>query len=354
MKRNLGIIAFANSGGLGIQTKRLVDMLSPYRVMVIDSTPFSRNKEQHFEWYENYDHFITYGFPRNHHILRFVKDLTHVFVCENPYNFYLLKVCKEMGIKTFVQSNYEFCENLNNPHLPVPDVFVMPSYWMVDDMKKRYKDVDVVVLPPPIDPDEFRRPREININRSSRKKRFLHIVGTSAAKDRNGTLDVVNCLKYAKRDFELVITSQHPFKDESLFTNDRRISFFIGNKQKNSELYEDFDEVILPRRYGGLSLVANESLMSALPVIMTDISPNTELLPSCWLVKAKKEDVLRARVDIDVYASDLHELAHEIDTISSFSVKNMQETKKFAYNLAKSEFSIDVLRDKYEELFNEY
>ena len=47
----VGLIAFANNSGLGIQTKRLYDMLKPDKVMIVDSRGFSKNKELHLEWY---------------------------------------------------------------------------------------------------------------------------------------------------------------------------------------------------------------------------------------------------------------------------------------------------------------
>ena len=47
----LGIIARADKTGLGNQTKELVDMLKPDKVLLIDSSHFNGNK-QYPEWYE--------------------------------------------------------------------------------------------------------------------------------------------------------------------------------------------------------------------------------------------------------------------------------------------------------------
>ena len=41
----LAIIARADATGLGNQTRRLVEMLNPERVLVIDSTPFNQNQQ---------------------------------------------------------------------------------------------------------------------------------------------------------------------------------------------------------------------------------------------------------------------------------------------------------------------
>jgi hypothetical protein len=341
----LGIIAFANNSGLGVQTRRLVEMLNPFRVMVIDATPFSKNKEQDFEWFKPYNHFICTGFPKNHDVVKFIDGLTHVLVCENPYNFYLLHACREKGIKTFVQTNYEFCENLNNPHLPLPDKFLMPSYWMIDDMKKRYGDI-VEYLPPPIEATPFTELFNKNTQRKG-KKRFLHVVGTLAFKDRNGTVDVLNALKYSKGDFELVITSQHPLP-EKYKTSDPRVTFEIGEKKDSIDLYRDFDAIILPRRYGGLCLTLNEALMSGLVPLMPDISPNKELLPPYWLVPAEKKDVIHARELIDVYGVEPSELGKKMD---EYAEKDLFPEKVVAYTIGIRQFSADILKPKYEKLW---
>ena len=41
----LGIIARSDNTGLGNQTKELVDMLKPDKVMLINSQPFNKNKQ---------------------------------------------------------------------------------------------------------------------------------------------------------------------------------------------------------------------------------------------------------------------------------------------------------------------
>lgn len=342
----LGILCFMSDSGIGVQTKRLVDFLKPSRLLVVDSTPFSKNKTQHPEWYDGYEKIVSFGFPQNHHILKFVEGLTHIFMVENPYNFYLIKVCNERGIRTFCQTNYEFCENLSAPHLPVPTMFLMPSFWYLEDMKKRYPG-KVKYLPPPIDSFSFYENMIHNLKRKG-KKRFLHVVGTLASKDRNGTLDLLEALPYTFNDFELVITSQHKLPD-MFYTDDERVTFKIGSVKEEKELYKDYDALILPRRYGGLSLVVNEALMSGLPVIMPDISPNDSLLSSDWLIPAYKKGDLKARVSIPYYRTDVNLLAKKIH---EFCSTDLLREKIIAALIGRVNFSSEILKDKYNELLN--
>ena len=60
-------------------------------------------------------------------------------------------------------------------------------------------------------------------------------------------------------------------------------------------MYSGFDAMVLPRRYAGLCLPMNEALMSALPVFMTNISPNNAILPPKWLAESKQIDTFRTK-----------------------------------------------------------
>lgn len=342
----LGIVVFANDSGLGAQTHRLTQMLKPYRILAIDSTSFSKNKRQNWDWYNDFQGYKVDGFPSNKEINTFLNGLTHVLVCENPLNFHLFEEAKRRGIKTFCQTNYEFCDNLNKPHLPIPDLFLMPSYWKVDEMKQRFGANRVLYLPPPINSNQFSEVREVNFNRHGIPS-FVHIVGTLATHDRNGTLDLIASLQYTKANLTLTIKSQHDLPPEYM-TNDPRVRYKLGNEPSTADLYRDFDAMILPRRYGGLALTVNEALMSGLPVIMPDISPNNELLPKEWLVNAKRETEFKAREIIDVYSVDHKALGRKIDWLSSLDFGII---KTEAFDLGYTNFSETQLQEKYQNLW---
>ena len=345
VKVRLGLIAFANDGGLGAQTRRLAQMLKPDRIMVVDSSGFSRNKEQHFEWYKDFNYFVVNGFPNNDDVKKFLPGLTHVLAVENPYNFGLVYWGQKMGIKILVQSNYEFCDNLDKPWLPVPDLFLMPSHWKVREMRELYQD-RVKMLPPPIDPKEFAKARSINLYRKAKKRRFLHVIGTAAMEDRNGTLDLLEAVKLSKADFELVIKTQHPLS-MNVFLDDPRVTYEIDNVKDNNDLYSEFDVLLLPRRWGGLSLTMDEAMMSALPVLTTDISPNNDWLPKEWLVESVAKRKFIARSSITCYSVDHKKYADKIDEFANMSVVDMAFHKGRAYGLAARTFSPKELKRKY-------
>lgn len=344
----VGLIAFANDGGLGAQSRRLAEMLNPDRVLVINSTAISPNQQLHYDWYKKYEMFTASFPPSNVQIDAFLQNLTHIFVVENPYNFYLVWACEKKGIKLFVQSNYEFCENLDKPYLPIPYKFLMPSYWKLEEMKRLFGEDKVMYLPPPLNYNEFTEVRNVNLLRKG-KPRFLHIIGTVASNDRNGTLDLLEAIKLTKTDFELVIKTQHQL-DVSYFLDDKRVKYEIGNVGKNSDLYKNFDALILPRRYGGLSLTTCEALMSGMPTIMTDISPNNKWLPKKWLVKSRKKGAMRGRSVFDVYSANHSVLAQRIDWMANMQPKYWKIEKQEAYNLALDNFAEAFLKPQYQKL----
>lgn len=347
----LGIVVFANDSGLGNQTRRLTYMLKPYRILAINNANLSSLKKQHFDWYDGFNGYKVTGFPRNHEIKAFLQGLTHVLCCENPLNFYLFSQAERMGIKTYCQTNYEFCDNLARGDLPLPHKFLMPSYWGVDHMKQQFGDDKVTHLPPPIDPQEFREAREANFERNAKqRRRFVHPVGNLAVHDRNGTKTVLEALIHTKDDFELVIRSQHELPDE-FATDDRRVTYQIGNIEDPQELYKEFDAILLPRRYGGLCLPMGEGLMSGLPVIMTDISPNDETLPSGWLVEAKKVDKFVARIPITVYEGNAKDLASKINAFVEADNEKLSASKSAAFDLGHKMFAPSSLAEKYEEIW---
>lgn len=353
LNSRLGIIARADFSGLGSQTRNLTYMLKPSKVMLIDSTPFKRSDgfsyedaKQHPEWYEGFNGIKASGFPRPSACRQFVNGLTHILTCETFYNPVILGLARARNIKTFLMANYEFTDYINHPHLPRPDKILMPSYWHLEEMQALFSNVEY--LPPPLFPQAFRQSRDKNLARKD-ERRFLHIIGKLAVKDRNGTLDLLEALKHTKADFELVIRSQYPLPKE-YESGDPRVKFEVTNLTKEADLYADFDALILPRRYGGLCLPMNEALMSALPVIMPEISPNTRVLPVNWLIPAKKAGSFIAKMEIDYYQSDLKELADKLTELAEMPGLILTNWKMNAFELGMHNYSADILRPRYEEV----
>lgn len=337
-----------DKSGLGYQTLNLVKMLQPDKVLLVDSTPFNGN-EQHPEWYENFNTDKVLGFPNKGHYLAWSKGLTHVLTAETFYWDNFVNHAMRNNIRTYIQPNYEFSDYAIKSMTP-PTMFLMPSQWKLKEFSDRYE--NTIYLPPPLFPNDFKQARQVNFDRTG-KPRFLHIVGKWASKDRNGTKSLLEALKYTDADFELVIKTQHAL---DYWTEDKRVTIDETNDPDQQNLYKDFDAMILPRRYAGLCLPMNEALMSGLPVIMTDISPNNQVLPKQWLVPAKVHDKLLTRMVLDVYNADPTKLAERIDwlcnpdivTNKSDAIHTLSGQKALAFEIGMN-YAADNLKPKYLE-----
>jgi hypothetical protein len=339
----IGLIARSDNSGLGNQTRELAYMLNPSKILLIDSGPFNKNK-QHPEWYKDYNVTNNVGFISNETVLDFLKNLDVVISCEIFYNKRFPIFAKRAGVKTILQYNYEFLDNLQDPGLSLPDILLAPSKWGFEDVVEKFsKSCKVIHLPPPTDHKLFQNARKLN---SEPTKKLLHIAGKVAVKDRNGTDTVIEMMSHSKADFILEIRSQG---DLNYDIKDNRIKIICDNIDNQQDLYSGYDAMVLPRRYAGLCLPMNEALLSGLPVFMTDISPNNQVLPSEWLVESYKTDNLMTRTMLDVYSADPVKLAAKID---SYMSGDQSEAKAKAFEIGYSNFSQESLKEKYLEIIN--
>jgi hypothetical protein len=339
----LGIIARSDNTGLGNQTRELVKMLNPQKVMLIDSTPFKDN-EQNPEWYDGYNVQAVNGFSSKQEVIDFIDGLDVVLSCEIFYNNSFVSIARKLGVKTVLQYNYEFLDYLKSPELPLPNALLSPSSWHLEDVISQFGgQTTVALLPPPTAPEAFRKARETNLGQ--KYGRILHIAGKPAVKDRNGTYTVIEMMKYLKSDITLDIRTQ---VGVDLPVKDKRINIITDNIKDHSDMYVGYDAMVLPRRYAGLCLPMNESLLSGLPVFMTDISPNNFLLPPEWLAQSKKIDRLMTRTMLNVFEADPQHLASILD---DYLQSDTTVAKQKAFEIGTANFSDKILAPKYEDLF---
>jgi hypothetical protein len=342
----LGIIARSDNTGLGNQTRELVNMLNPDKILLINSAPFNNNK-QNPDWYKNYNVYSTKnGMPTTKEIVWFLKDVDVVISCETFYHLDLVDLARQQGTKTILQYNYELFGNLTNPNWSLPDVLLSPSLWNIEIVKEKFGSVcDVIHLPPPTNESLFNKAKDNNLSKDH--NRILHIAGKKAAKDRNGTESIFEMVKHSKEDYELVIKSQTPLNPNC---KDSRVKIEIGNPASREDMYDGFDAMILPRRYAGLCLPMNEALMSALPVFMTNVSPNNKILPEDWLVESTKIGSFRTKSMVDIYDISPDKFANIVD--GYIKNNNKKEFKEKALSIGLENFSIDKLKQKYLEIIN--
>ena len=343
----LGVVCRMDCGGLAWQSLALARMLQPDRVMLIDSRPFNGPSVQQYpERFNGFEQLRVEGFPSDQECHEFLDGLTHVLTAETAYNHELIAEANRRGIKSYIQPNFEFCDWLIKPELPLPTKFLAPSSWNIEALRQCFGD-RVVLLPPPTSPDDLARAREVNLGRTGRR-RFLHIIGKPATGDRNGTMLLMHAMQRSRGDFELVVKCQEHLQP---LLKDRRITWDISSPEEQWRLYEGFDLLIMPRRYGGLCLPLAESLTSGLPVLMPNVSPNNELLPADWLTPGEFQGGFTARVPIPYFNANIAVLAWKLDEWATMSDEQLDQHKARALELSQ-QFDPEVLRPQYEAVFS--
>lgn len=304
----IGLIARADYTGLGMQTHGFYRHMNPAKTLVIDLHHLNgqqndRDRYPDAEWvrYTPYPE-PTSGHPETRRIIdRFLDDLDIVFTCETVYDYHLIHEARRRGIKTVLQYNFEFLDHIRDSTLAAPDLFMAPSLWRYDDLKFKNK----CFLPAPVDRQDF------PFARRNEARTFLHVAGTPALEDRNGTDALVEAWAHVQSDSCLVIRSQ-----KHIQSRDDRILVTKGLTKNHQDLYGIGDVFLMPRKFGGLCLPMNEALSCGMPVIMTDISPQGDFLPPAALVPATLSKEVMTKCMIDVYEPDREALAAKVDELA--------------------------------------
>ena len=344
----LGIIARSDKTGLGNQTNELIKMLNPDKILLVNSYHFNQN-QQFPGLYSGYNVTETSkGFPSDKEVISFLEGLDAVLSCETFYNSNLVPIAKRLGIKTLLQYNFEFLDNLKYADWALPDVLISPSLWNFDVVFDKFANhCKVLHLPPPSSVEKFAEARKTNLATSNK---ILHVAGKIADSDRNGTNTVMEMLKYSSANYELVIKVQNPERLEEV-SRDHRLTIDTSNPDNNADLYYGFDAMVLPRRYAGLCLPMNEALLSGLPVFMTDVSPNNFVLPKDWLIESRQIGKIKTRSVLPVYEANPRKLAETIDGFVNDKNKILEKEK--AFMIGQELFSAESLKEKYVSLISE-
>lgn len=283
----VGLIARSEERGLGIQTKAFHDWVKPARTLVVVPTvlPSNATHEQHLDWYPDGTVVEWAGRDLDENAVReWLYGLDVVFSAETFYDWRIVEWAADMGVATVCQVNPEFYRHAVDPTLPHPTVWWAPTTWRLDTLPDGTR-----VVPVPVD----ERRREAKQPASGRLK-LLHVVGRVAANDRNGTAEIVRAVGRAQKPVDLTVYVQSgrvelPHRLPPNVTIDVR----RGSLADRWAMYEGHHMLVMPRRYGGLCLPAQEAAACGLGVAMTDVSPNNTFYP---IVPIKVTDPGRIRV----------------------------------------------------------
>lgn len=335
--------ARADNGGLGAQTWEYFKHLDFAKVAVIDISEHNGYKQFPERYPGDHVTFIK-GFPKQHQIDIWLEDLDVVFMVESPYNYYIIDAARQRGIKTAIQYNFEFMDWMASARYPKPDLFIAPSLWRYEDVPFENK----IYLPVPINTDLL--PFKLR----EQARHFVHVAGHSAFEDRNGTEIVLASLQHITQDVKVTILTQDNIGYYGLSTpanvNIEVINHDVTNYWELLQ-QDNYDCLLLPRRYGGLSLQLNEALSLGIVPVMPAITPQTAFLSPYSLIPVYESKDIYTRMPIVCYSVNPANLAREIDRLA-LNPDTVRYLSSYSGELAY-EWSWDRLKDEYVDVFEQ-
>jgi len=301
---NLGLIARADQGGLGTMTWEAFRHLAPCKTLIIDLAEKGRGYSRMERYPGAYinrgmDHNLSVGLITN-----WLRQLDVVYTAETFYRDDFTKIARA-------------CRGPNGPAVTVlhampelwradhepPDVTWAPTSWELSRLPD-----GTPVVPVPVALDRLKpRLRET-------ARRFL-FVGCPAFHDRNGFDLVVNALPHVK--CPITFTFAGTDKPPPIRT-DRVTVEHVHPVEDYWERYDAHDVLVIPRRYGGLSLPMQEAAAAGMPVITLDLPPQNEWLPWATLVPAvPRRNVKMVNGPFTVHSADPNHIAAAIDYLAS-------------------------------------
>lgn len=267
----IGLIARADERGLGRQTHEFWRHLPCEAALVVDMGEFAGGFEQHHDRYPD-DFRVTYrdgGLHPIETVEAFCDAVDVIYTAETTYQPDFCDIARAHGAKTVVHVNPEFFRWHTDRTMAPPDRWWAPTPWRLGFLPK-----DTRVVPVPVADDLAGKGRLRDNNLS-----FLHVIGRRAAADRNGTRVVTSALRDVDTRIVLTITTQDERLPFSWTPGKPEIRCIAGGVVDHAELYELGDVLLLPRRYGGLCLPAQEAMAAGMVVVMGDCPPQNETWP---------------------------------------------------------------------------
>jgi hypothetical protein len=325
----VGTLCFATERGLGYLAKSFYDngIVTDFAVLQHGSI------DTHTEWYPGCLHVCNR--PENSEELhKWVLDMDIMLFFETPFDWGLLKYCRQHNIRTIVLSMYECTPTVREAE---PDVWWCPSPLDMEYFKGNSELVQI-----PVD--------GVTWKERTVAKKFIHNAGYIGLRGRNGTRELMQAMAYVQSDIDLEIRCQTDEIHKIIrmvpgIIEDQRVKIRIEILPRD-EVWGTGDVAIQPEKWNGMSLPLQESFASGLLVMTTERYPMTEWLPNDPMIKVSK--YLKSRVaarclQFDEAVFDPVDIADCIDhwygkDITQYSLQGKQWAEENTWEKLKSKY----------------
>lgn len=264
-RRRLGIIVRADDGGLGNQTRDVVEHLGPDVILIMLLGENARGVEA-WERVKNDRGPITASRALNQGPRLYDENIDFVlercdvlYTVEGPYHgdgVELFHRCNDAGVELVIHANPELYKGFPCHRL------LVPTTWRLDQMPSSAE-----VLPHPIDLQKL-TPTIVRGDVPT----FVHLTGP-AMLDRQGTQLVFAALPYVRHECDLMVRHDGPWAEDVV--GNVRVQWLPRAPDYWGVMPPNVWALIQPRRYGGLSLCIQEAAARGIPTIALDREPES-------------------------------------------------------------------------------
>lgn len=314
---NVGVVSPLTDRGLGIQSWEAARNLNADVLHVETKDPTARSHPERapgatrVRWAAGLDPKPT---------MAWLRTVDVVYAAETFYDPRLTKWAEAAGVTTVLHANPEFFTGQHTPtHL------WSATDWRADVMPPRTR-----VVPFPVAVDRFTPPET-----HDGPCRWLHVAGKRALADRNGTDTVMAALPLLREPCTLTVVVQHGERPARPTLPSHVTVEFRDPPADYWRLYDDVDALVLPRRYGGLCLPAQEACGAGLALVMSDLIPN-QMWPGPRVQAEFHRKVTMPCGRVPVYDVNPAVLAVAMDALADPAVRRAAQVESLAWAEAHS------------------
>jgi glycosyltransferase involved in cell wall biosynthesis len=264
----VGLIARAEDRGLGVQTWEWSRAMRPDATLIVDMGQLGGGFPMHLGRYSSDATVAAFDgikFRDEQQVRTWLEQIDVAYTAETFYDTRLPGWCDEHGVRLSVHINPEFWKWQRESQAWPAMRWWAPTAWRLEHLP-----ATAAVVPVPVPLDRWPAPAPLR-----EQPVFVHVVGHRAAADRNGTSLLLAAVQRLAVPFRLRLITQGDRLPVPAVAPMVDVEVHTGGVEDYWRMYDDADVLVLPRRYGGLCLPANEAAGAGLALVMTDCSPNT-------------------------------------------------------------------------------
>lgn len=257
----VGLIARGEDRGLGTLTREFARHMRPERtLLVIPDGVRDAGLVTHVDWFDQPTCVRCDGTLNEQVCREWLDGLDVVYTAETFYDWSMVGWARDAGVRTVCHVMPEYFRT----DVPPPD-----QWWNPTPYRQAHLPDGTRVVPVPIATDRF-EPKPL----TSPPFTWLHVGGARAPADRNGTLIFLQALEHLTEEHHAIVRVQGERIAYPQCGSRVRLDVHTTPAGDYWRNFDEGDVMVMPRRYGGLSLPVNEAMAAGMAVVMPKVAPN--------------------------------------------------------------------------------